>query len=370
MSIRPYKRSGKIIDDKWMIDYYDSHGKRQRMVFAGSRAEAEALEVDLRKRHHRSPLINPTINAILPEYLTWMRNHRAAKTVRDIELCLKNLQPHFGPYQVNRITQQLIEEYISRRRAQGRRNSKGERIGDIKPSGINKELAYLGSIISWMVRQDYAYPLPFRIAKLKSRRPLPQVPSPGQIEAFIKALGDPKKQALAGLLYDSGLRWSEATNLTWEKINWETGVILVEGKGGRQRTVFLSDRCRNLLEGFREAAGGDQARGFIFINPRTGRPWGSMKTLWNRISRDLGVRITPHLLRHAYATFTLEATGDLRAVQTELGHSSVGVTEIYTHVSQARRREINRQRQAYLQQQTSNSPDCVALQGNTETKKR
>ncbi len=350
MAVRPYKRGGVEIPGKWQIDYYDSERKRQRLVFSGPRAAAELLEQDLRRRYSRGPLKNPTINQILPEYLTWLRNHRAPRTVADIELVLKKLQPHFGHYPVNRISRQLLEDYITKRKAAGRVASNGRRLGELKPGSINKELTYLSGIISWMVNQDYCYPLPFKIPKLKTRRPLPQIPTPAEIERFISALGDPRKQALAGLLYDSGLRWSEAANLRWEDVNWENGVILITGKGGRQRTAFLSRRCRGLLAPYREAAG-CRPTGWIFINEKTGRPWGSLKLLWARASRDVGVKITPHLLRHAFATFTLEATGDLRAVQTELGHAAIGTTEIYTHVSQVRRREITHQREEYLKKQ-------------------
>jgi len=350
MAVRPYKRKGVIQSNKWMVDYYDSKKARQRLIYVGTRAEADAAEADLRKQHGSGPLKNPTINAILPEYLTWMRNHRAVKTVKDIELTLKKLQPHFGHYPVNRITRSLIEDYISLRKKAGRVTAQGKRIGEIKPSGINKELAYLSSIISWMVEQEYSYPLPFKIKKLKSRRPLPQIPTPAKIEAFLSALGkhDPMQEALAGILYDNGLRWSEAANLRWEMINWESGSINVKGKGDKERMAFLSDRCRRLLSPAWAKAGKGEASGWIFPSPVTGEPYSNQKKAWATAGRLAGVKINPHLLRHAYATFTLEATGDLRAVQVELDHASSRTTEIYTHISQARRREINQQRQEYL----------------------
>ena len=357
MAVRPYKRKGIIQPDKWMIDYYDAKRSRQRMILSGTRAEADALETDLRKQHASGPRNNPTINAILPEYLTWMRNHRSPHTVQDIEWSLVKLQPHFGPYQINRITRPLIEDYKAKRLAAGKVTAQGVRIGDLKPRTVNKELAYLSSIIGWMVEQEYCYPLPFKIKKLPSRRPLPKIPSHQEIEAFIAALGDdPMKQALAGLLYDCGLRWAEGSRLRWEDINWQTGTISVKGKGSRERTALLSDRCRNLLAPTRMATGGP-ARDWIFVNPATGEPYGHQQKAWKTAAKKAGVRITPHLLRHAYATYTLEATGDLRAVQTELGHASVSTSEIYTHVSQSRRREVDRRRREYLNQALADPVD-------------
>ena len=349
MAIRPYTRSGIIQPHKWMIDYYDAKKQRQRWIFEGSRAEAEALEVDLRKQSATGPLKNPMINAILPEYLTWMRNHRAARTVADIELTLKKLKPHFGAYPVNRITRNMIEDYITARKAAGRVTAQGRRIGELKSRTINKELAYLSSIIAWMVEQEYSYPLSFKIKKLPSRRPLPKIPAHRDIENFITALDDPIKQALAGLLYDCGLRWAEGSRLKWDDVNWQTGTFFVIGKGSRERTAYLSDRCRDLLSSSRLAAGGTLAIGWVFPNPATGQPYGHQKKAWASASKKAGVRITPHLLRHAYATYTLEATGDLRAVQTELGHASIGTSEIYTQINQVRRREIDRLRREYLE---------------------
>ncbi len=353
-----------------MIDFYNSQKKRDRTIYIGSRAEAEAHESDLRKQHTSGPLVNPPINRILPEYLTWMRNHRAENTVKDIEWSLKKIQPHFCHYPVNRITRRLIEDYIAKRKTAGRISAQGKRLGELKASGINKELAYLSSIISWMVDQGYSYPLPFKIPKLKHRRRLPRIPAHSEIEAFIAALGDeigasgkPKKGAdrkkliLAAVIYDHGLRWSEATHLKWQDIAWANGVIIIVGKGDKERTVLLSDRCRKLLAEHRQKAGGNLAAGLIFANPKTGRPYGTQQKAWKRAGQSAGVKINPHLLRHAFATYTLEATGDLRVVQTELGHSSIAMSEIYTHISHSRRREVGKKRQEYLKNSLKNEKE-------------
>lgn len=364
MAIRPYKRGGVIDPRRWQIDFYDSDKKRQRMVFEGSRAEAEALAADLRKRHTRGPLVNPTISKILPEYLTWMRNHRAARTVADIELCLKKLEPHFGHYPVNRITRSLIEDYISARKRAGRVTAQGRRIGEIKPSGINKELNYLSGIISWMVDNDYSHPLPFKIQKLKTKRPLPQVPGHQEIERFlaVMAAADPGKGLIAALIYDSGLRWNEVTKLKWEDINWQTGDILIMGKGSKERMQILSPRCRAALEPLRAAAGsGSRAAagtptGYVFKNPRTGKPYTTLRAAFKKAGLAAGVKINPHLLRHAWATYTLEATGDMRLVQIGLGHADIATTQIYTHISNSRLRTGAQQRQKYLDKQTPETP--------------
>ena len=353
MAFRPYKRNGKIINGKWMIDYYDANGRRQRFVFVGTAAEADALDADLAKRHLRAPVSNPPVNSVMSDYFAWAWNNLSARTVTDIENAWHvKLRPWFGSIPVNRLTRELIERYKRSRLEAGKTNRKGEKLGPIKPRTINKELAYLSAIISWMTERDYCYPLPFKIQKLPSRRPLPQIPSPVVIEAFIQALGDPQKIALAGLLYDSGLRWSEATSLRWCDIDWQLDEIVVVGKRDKERRAFLSARCKHILAPKRPLKPTDQEK-VMFENPKTGLPIGSLKKCFARAGRDVGVKITPHTLRHAYATYLLEATGDLRAVQESLGHSAIGTTEIYTHIRRQRRQDIERRRQEYLAQATA-----------------
>lgn len=328
MAVRPYKRKGEIQPNKWLIDYYDAKRVRQRMIFVGTRAEADATEADLRKQHAAGPRNNPTINGALPGYLEWLKIHRAKRTYEDVCYSLKHLKPHFGPYQVNRISRQLIQDYKVKR-------------GDI-PRSINKELIYLQSIIAWMVREELCYPLPFKIEKVPYKRPLPKIPHPTEIERFIEAFDDPRKKALVALLYDAGLRWEEGSTITWEEIDWRNAQARICGKGGKYRIALLSDRVLSLLDLFRAASG------YVFANPKTGRPWSHIRRAWKTAETKAGVKLNPHLLRHAYATYTLEACGDLRAVQTALGHSDITTSEIYTHVSMRRQQQVAKMRSEYL----------------------
>ena len=158
-----------------------------------------------------------------------------------------------------------------------------------------------------------------------------------RIERHAARPADLRMSALVELLYGSGLRATELVSLDLRAIAGDRPFTILKGKGGRERLVPVSDRARNAVS--------------AWIVVRTGGgPWlfPSGKAHLSRVRlfqllRDLGAeagippeRISPHVLRHAFATHLLEGGADLRALQTMLGHADIATTEIYTHVETAR----------------------------------
>jgi len=141
------------------------------------------------------------------------------------------------------------------------------------------------------------------------------------------------KNALVYIMVRSGLRFSEASMLRWEDVDFSQRAIYVhDGKGGRARMAILPEEAHEILEPIR------QKTGYITTN-RAGHPIKSMKTLFMTTSRRSGIPIKgPHNLRHICGTYTLEATGDLRLTQNTLGHTQIKSTEIYTQISLQRLR--------------------------------
>ncbi len=331
MSIRKHKTD----PNKWIIDYYPEgrKGKRCRLTFEGAEAEAVDAEAELRRMHiSTGDRTNPPIRRILPEYLEWHKIHRAARTHQDVLLSLKWLLPIFGALPVSRITQAHFTAYKKSRSGRS-------------PATINKEIHYLMGIINWMAdhTRKYAEPLPFRPEKLKYRRPVPQIPHPTDIRAFL-AHFQGIKLAMVLLMYMSGLRFSEVAGMLWTDINWRAKTIRIKGKGDKWRLADLPDEAAEILKAHKKLDG------WVFENPKTGRPYGSLKTTCGTASRKVGVKISPHLLRHACATYLLESEGDLRLVQTVLGHSSVVATEFYTHVTAARVQSGLKKSRDYIRQ--------------------
>lgn len=156
-------------------------------------------------------------------------------------------------------------------------------------------------------------------------------------------------QAILELAYASGLRLSELRNLRLEQLHLEAGFIHVIGKGNKERVVPVGRKAVEALQRYLDAGRPKLVRprspGNVFLTLR-GTAFAPV-TLWLRIkrrARRAGItrNITPHMLRHSFATHLLEHGADLRVIQELLGHASIGTTEIYTHVTGHRLREIHR----------------------------
>ena len=162
----------------------------------------------------------------------------------------------------------------------------------------------------------------------------------GADDAATRAVGL-RDRAVLELLYGSGLRVSEVAGLTIERVDLTRGRVLVLGKGSKEREVPMSDPAveavRRWLSEGRDALGTGSRS--LFFN-RKGRPIGQrdIRALVEGYSGRLlpGRRVTPHTLRHSYATHLLEGGADIRAVQELLGHATVATTQRYTHVSRTR----------------------------------
>jgi integrase/recombinase XerD len=182
---------------------------------------------------------------------------------------------------------------------------------------------------------------------------LPVVMSPGEVEAFLEA---PKGESAMGLrdrailevLYATGARATEVVTLTPEGVNLEIGYARVFGKGRKERIVPLGrPACRAVrtyLERARPRLTRKRDCGRLFVS-RTGGPLGRER-LWvmvRRYAREAGIdkAVSPHTLRHSFATHLLQGGADLRAVQEMLGHANVRTTEVYTHLDASRLKSVH-----------------------------
>ena len=178
--------------------------------------------------------------------------------------------------------------------------------------------------------------------------PIPVVISEAQVELLLE---QPLKSSLIGLrdaamlelMYGTGMRVSELINLREEQ--WKNGWIEVVGKRGKGRIVPYGDRAAERVQQYREARGLVNIP-YIFLSSH-GQADVSTK-FWERVkkyTRNAGieVNVSPHTLRHAFATHLLNHGADLRALQLMLGHSDISTTEIYTHVAKIRLRKVHEQ---------------------------
>jgi len=188
----------------------------------------------------------------------------------------------------------------------------------------------------------------------KLDRPLPRVlkASEAKLLCELPPDDDPvglRDRAILEVLYGSGLRVSELCGLDVDDLDMRAGTLLVTGKGRKQRRVPMSDPERRALQtylaGSRASLLKDQAGGALFINKRGTRinP-RSVRALMTKYLSAEGARlVSPHALRHSFATHLLDGGADLRAVQELLGHESLSTTQIYTHVSSERLKAVYEQ---------------------------
>ena len=182
---------------------------------------------------------------------------------------------------------------------------------------------------------------------------LPDVLSLDEVEKLL-AVPDPdtvkgaRNAAMVELIYAAGLRVSELIGLKLLDVNLEAGFVRVLGKGSKERLVPIGSHAREKIEHYLREARPKQLRGisspFLFV-ARAGRPMtrqGFWKLL-GRIAATAGItkKVTPHSLRHSFASHLLEGGADLRAVQVMLGHVDIATTQIYTHVARGRLKEAH-----------------------------
>jgi integrase/recombinase XerD len=213
------------------------------------------------------------------------------------------------------------------------------------------------------VRQFYGFletegvlngnPLP-PLHLVASGRKLPQTLSGDDVR---KLLAQPnsreplglRDQAMLELLYATGLRVSELIGLQMQQINFQGNFLTVKGKGSKVRAVPFGKWARKKLldyiQGARLQLSKRRPNAFVFIN-RSGRPL-TRQRFWKLIrghalAAGIEKRVTPHTLRHSFATHLLEGGADLRSVQSMLGHADISTTQIYTHVNGARLKDVHR----------------------------
>ena len=193
-----------------------------------------------------------------------------------------------------------------------------------------------------------------RLSTPKSGRKLPSVLSAEQVRALLAAPDRSTPRglrdgAMLELLYSAGLRVSELCGLLRSDLREEPPILLVRGKGDKERVVPVGEvagrAVRRYLEEGRPLLDRGAGSPWLFVG-RPGRPL-TRQAFWKNLRRDalkagIDVHLSPHTLRHSFATHLLEGGADLRTVQAMLGHADIATTEIYTHVAGERLHQVHR----------------------------
>ncbi len=248
-----------------------------------------------------------------------------------------------GLKQVSEVSPAHILLYLSQLRRRG-----------LTEETMSRRLSALRGFFSFLVLEHGLSENPLVLIEgPRPRRKLPVVLSMEEVKRLLES-PDPasplglRDRAMLELTYSSGLRVSELVDLLLYDLNLEVGFVRVRGKGAKERLVPIGDFAREALEIYlkkgRPKLLKNPAEGHVFLN-RRGRPL-TRQRFWQIIKKyalraGLSPRITPHVLRHSFATHLLEQGADLRTVQMMLGHASLATTQVYTHVQAETLRRVH-----------------------------
>ncbi|WP_282276359.1 tyrosine recombinase XerC [Stenotrophomonas sp. PS02297] len=214
----------------------------------------------------------------------------------------------------------------------------GHRRG-LSPRSLQRRLSAIRSFYAWLLKNGAIDSSPAAgLRAPKAPRKLPQVLDADEAVQLVELPTDAplglRDRALLELFYSSGLRLSELCALRWRDLDLASAMVLVRGKGNRERTVPVGSHAMAALQAWRKDSGGGTDKP---VFPGRGGGAISQRAVQIRI-RQLAQRqglfkhVHPHMLRHSFASHILESSGDLRGVQELLGHADIATTQIYTHL--------------------------------------
>ena len=278
----------------------------------------------------------------------WLEDGLARNTLaayrRDLTLYAQWLAQQQPPLVLDATAEHHLQGYFAARHAQTRATT------------ANRRLTVLRRYFHWALRERRITQDP-TVRLLAARQPLrvPGTLTQAQVEALLHA-PDPstplglRDRAMLELMYASGLRVSELVTLKTFHLGLAEGVLRIMGKGGKERLVPFGDEARRWLERYlleaRTAILGGQQTDDLFVTQRGSAM--SRVMFWIIVKKcaqlaGITAPLSPHTLRHAFATHLLNHGADLRAVQLLLGHADISTTTIYTHVARERLKQLHAQ---------------------------
>ncbi|MGD8525941.1 MAG: site-specific tyrosine recombinase XerD [Thioalkalispiraceae bacterium] len=295
-----------------------------------------------------TPLLPSAEAALVDNFLDslWMEQGLSRNTLSAYGNDLRNFAKWLtGHHQQSLLNAErvLLQQYLAYRHGQGH-----------SARGTARLLSSLRRFYSWLLRENMINEDPTALIESpRLGRPLPKSLSEADVEALLAA---PDTQTSRGLrdrtmlevLYASGLRVSELVGLKISQLNLQQGVIRVTGKGNKERLVPLGEEAISWLENYlangRSQLIKTKVADELFISNR--QKAMTRQTFWHMIKRyalvaGINTDLSPHTLRHAFATHLLNHGADLRVVQMLLGHSDLSTTQIYTHIAKQRLQELH-----------------------------
>jgi integrase/recombinase XerD len=274
----------------------------------------------------------------------WLEDGLAANTLAAYRRDLASAALHLGDTPLTAATEPALADWFAAAH------------GSTRPATANRRLAVLRRFYRWALREGRVRADPtLRLATAKRPARFPKAISEVQVEQLLAApdAGSPlglRDRAMLETLYATGLRVSELVGLSLAQLSLQEGLVRVIGKGAKERVVPLGEEARTWLERYlaqsRPALLAGRAAAAVFVTQRGAGM--TRQAFWQLIKRHAAVAgitapLSPHGLRHAFATHLLNHGADLRVVQMLLGHADISTTQIYTHVARERLKSLHAQ---------------------------
>jgi site-specific recombinase XerD len=293
------------------------------------------------------------LNELIKQFLEYLEieKNRSNQTVRNYNFYLKRFNEWVGNASPSGITQEKIRQYrlwLNR--------FKDENGKELKKNTQNYHLIALRAFLKYLAKRDIKTlsaekielgKMPERIVDFLEGPDLERLletPTTADSPEIIKK----RDKAILEMLFSTGLRVSELANLKKEQVNLKKDEFTVRGKGDKPRVVFLSNQARFWLQQYLAAR--HDISPYLFVShDRAHESEGaltprSVERLVKKYSKAAGItkKVTPHTMRHSYATDLLMNGADIRSVQAMLGHSSITTTQIYTHITNQQLRDVHK----------------------------
>lgn len=296
------------------------------------------------------------LNALITDFLEYLEveRGRSERTIRNYDFYLHRFAKWAKNPSASKITRDLIHKY----RLYLNRLAQGRDAITLKKSTQNYHLIALRSFLKYLARNDITS-LPaeqIELAKQSKRTVdfLEDDELSRLLERPLKSSGGLlalRDKAILELLFSAGLRVSELTGLKIEQVNLKREEFTVRGKGDKPRVCFLSDSAKVALKAYLEKR--RDTSPYLFVShdrakgkrrdagPLTPR---SVQRIVERYATEAGItkKITPHTLRHTFATDLLMGGADIRSVQSMLGHESITTTQVYTHITNKQMKDVHK----------------------------
>lgn len=287
----------------------------------------------------------------LSQYLEYCLSQKRldSKTIKAYRIDLAQFSQKISENNIDKITSVIIESYIATLHQQ------------YKPKTVKRKIASIKAFFHYLEYRELIFQNPFNKIQVHFREPtiLPKTIPLYIVEKFISTIYHQRKNvkteyqkrnalrdaAVIELLFATGIRISELCTLKTNDVNLIDGTVLIYGKGSKERLLQIAnDAVLDILKEYKCNFCEEISQCQHFFVNQSGNPLSdqAIRRMINKYSSiaSIDLHITPHMFRHTFATSLLEADVDIRYIQEMLGHSSINITEIYTHVTVGKQKDI------------------------------